>query len=215
MDVLLAHCSAFFSAQGGLFAAFFLGGLTGSITHCLGMCGPLVAGQSACAGACGGRSVKISPWAYHIGRFTSYGALGFAAAFFAMQLSAFSFWPVLSSLMLVGAGVMFFLSSLPGRSFPRCQVSARTSYARGVLMGFMPCGLLYAALMMAATLANPMQGMVAMWLFVLGTLPVLLVVQFGAQSLAQKWKRGADRLGRAAMAFNGLLLMAMAVKLVR
>ena len=67
METLLAHCTAIFSAHSGMFAVFFLGGLTGSLTHCLIMCGPVVACQSACGGGCGKKNerciaVAISPW---------------------------------------------------------------------------------------------------------------------------------------------------------
>jgi sulfite exporter TauE/SafE len=52
MEALLAHCAAAFSQHGSLFAVFFLGGLTGSLTHCLVMCGPWSpASRPAAAGA--------------------------------------------------------------------------------------------------------------------------------------------------------------------
>ncbi len=216
MEALLAHCTAAFSQHGGLFAVFFLGGLTGGFTHCLAMCGPMVAGQSACAGGCSKRGGNASRWTYHLGRMTTYGALGFAAALFARQIAALPFWPVLSSVMLLLAGVMFIVSSLPAtRAHTACAVSAKTNYVRGALMGFMPCGMLYAALMMAATLANPLAGMFAMWLFVLGTVPALLLASTSAELLSRKWQHAMSNIGRAMMAFNGLTLLVMAAKVMR
>lgn len=82
-------------------------------------------------------------------------------------------------------------------------------------MSFMPCGLIYAALMMAATLANPWAGMVAMWLFVLGTMPVLLAASGGAALLAVRWQEKMREIGRLGMAFNGFALLVMAAKVMR
>lgn len=214
VEALLAHCISAFSQHGGLFAVFFLGGLTGGFTHCLAMCGPMVAGQSACAGGCSKRLSHGSQWSYHLGRLTTYSALGFMAALFARQIVALPFWPYISSAMLVLAGLMFIASSLPHRAHALCKVSAKSNYARGALMGFMPCGLLYAALMMAATLANPVSGMLAMALFTLGTVPALLIASSSVQFLNRSWQPTIQKIGRVAMAFNGATLLVMAGKLV-
>lgn len=188
----------------------------GGFTHCLAMCGPLVAGQSACAGGCGKTAQRTSQWSYHLGRLTTYGALGFAAALFARQIAAWPFWPLLSSAMLVLAGLMFLASSLPTRQRPAlCTVSAHSNYLRGTLMGFMPCGLIYAALMMAATLANPLAGMLAMWLFTLGTVPALLLASGSAALLSRKWHHTTQTIGRAMMAVNGVTLLVMAAGIIK
>ena len=216
MEALLAHCSAVFSHTGSLFAVFFVGGLTGGFTHCLAMCGPVVAGQVACTGGCEKRSAAASSqWSYHLGRMTTYAALGFLAALLARQVAALSFWPLLSSAMLVTAGTMFIASSVAPHKAAACHTSAKTNYLRGALMGFMPCGLLYAALMMAATLVNPLSGMVAMGLFTLGTIPALLIASSSAAVLSKKWQHPMQTIGRAAMAFNGLTLLVIAAKGMR
>lgn len=215
MDALLAHCAAVFSHSGGLFAVFFLGGLMGSLTHCLVMCGPVVACQSACGGSCGKRMSGAAQWQYHAGRLVTYGALGFFAALLSKQLAATSYWPTLSAAMMVAAGALFLLSALIPSRHPMLAYSPRNGFLRGALMSFMPCGLIYAALMMAATLTNPVAGMVAMWLFVLGTMPALLVASGGAALLAGKWKNMMGGVGRFGMAFNGLTLLVMAVNTVR
>jgi sulfite exporter TauE/SafE len=214
MEALLAHCSAALTLHKGLLALFFLGGLTGSLTHCLLMCGPVVACQSACAGGCGKRT-NASQWEYHLGRFLTYGAFGFFSALISRQLSVLSYWPALSSTMMVMAGGLFFLSAVFPHSHRLFTTSSRNSFVRGVAMSFMPCGLLYAALMMASTLANPWAGMFAMWLFVLGTMPVLFIASGGAAALAVRWQEIMSGIGRFGMAFNGLALLAMAARIMR
>ena len=72
MEELLAHCSVAFSGNKDLFSIFFLGGLTGSLTHCLIMCGPVVACQSACGGGCGKSMSSASQWQYHFRRLLTY-----------------------------------------------------------------------------------------------------------------------------------------------
>lgn len=214
MDVFLSHCGAFFSLKNSFFLTFFLGGLTGSLTHCVSMCGPLVACHSMCrAGNC--KSVStFTQFPYHLGRFTTYGALGFLAAFLGRLIAASPYWPAVSATMLALAGAMFLISSLPN-CHHFLKPSGSMTYLKGVLLGFMPCGLLYAALMMAATTASPWTGMFGMWMFVLGTLPALILASAGAQMITRKWQGFVPKAGRAVMAFNGIALLVMAERLVR
>lgn len=215
MEALLARCSAAFSQGEGMFAVFFLGGLMGSLTHCLVMCGPVVACQSACGGGCGKRMSAASQWQYHFGRLMTYGALGFFAALLSKQLAAASYWPTLSATMIVMAGGLFLLSAILPNQHPLLAYTPKNGFLCGVLMSFMPCGLIYAALMMAATLTNPLAGMFAMWLFVLGTIPALLVASGSAAMLAVKWQEMMRGIGRFGMAFNGLTLLVFAAKAMR
>lgn len=215
MEALLAHCAAAFSGHGGLFAVFFLGGLTGSLTHCLVMCGPVVACQSACGGACGKRMIAALQWQYHLGRLVTYGALGFFASMLSAQLVAVAYWPALATAMMMIAGGLFLISAIFPNQHALLSYAPKNGFLRGVLMSFMPCGLIYAALMMAATFASPIAGMFAMWLFVLGTIPVLLVASGGAAMLAIKWQEMMRGIGRFGMAFNGLALLVMAARSMR
>jgi sulfite exporter TauE/SafE len=198
-----------------MLAVFFLGGLMGSLTHCLVMCGPVVACQSACGGSCGRKMSAASQWQYHAGRLVMYGALGFFAALLSKQLAAASYWPMVSGAMIVIAGCLFLMSAVFPSRHTLLGNAPKNGFMRGVLMSFMPCGLIYAALMMAATLTNPFAGMFAMWLFVLGTVPALLVASGGAAMLAMKWQDMMRGIGRFGMAFNGLTLLVMAARSMR
>lgn len=206
MEALLAHCTKAFSGQESFYLAFFLGGLTGGFTHCLAMCGPLAACDRLCAGSCKSKSNGI---AYHLGRLTTYSSLGFLAALLGRQLSAFSWWPDFSAAMLASAGVLFLLTCAGKITL------GKMTFSRGMMLGFMPCGLLYAALMMAATLSNPWQGMLAMALFALGTLPALLIAHLGVEFFSRKWRHAMQQAGHFLMAFNGLSLLVMAARIMR
>ncbi|MFO0388376.1 MAG: sulfite exporter TauE/SafE family protein [Alphaproteobacteria bacterium] len=215
MEVFLEHCAAAFFEHGSLFTVFFLGGLTGSLTHCLIMCGPVVACQSACGGTCGKRMSAASQWQYHLGRLLTYGALGFFVALLSRQLAATTYWPMVSAVMMVTASMLFLFSAIAPNQHRLLSYSPNNGFLRGVMMSFMPCGLIYAALMMAATLASPIAGIVAMWLFVLGTLPALLVASGSAALLAVKWQEIMRGIGRFGMAFNGLTLLVMAARSIK
>jgi uncharacterized protein len=214
MAVFLAHCSAAFSGHGNVLFAFFLGGLAGSVTHCFSMCGPVVACQAACGGVCS-KGGNLSQWHYHAGRLMTYGLLGFMVSVAIRPLVAYPFWHLVSSAMMAAAGMLFLLSGLFPSWHASWGITTKHSFLRGSLMGFMPCGLLYAAFMMAATITNPFLSMIAMWCFALGTMPALLLASGGAALAARRWLGAVRRIGRVGLTCNGLMLLAMATKLAR
>lgn len=218
MNQLFVHCNQIFSQHGGTFTIFFLGGLTGGVTHCLPMCGTYVACKRMCASKiCTTRQTiqYATGFNYHLGRMTTYGFLGFFVAFLSKQIVTLPFWSLLSAFILAIAGIIFLMSSLPDCKHSVFKLSGKITYIHGVLLGFMPCGLLYAALMMAATLADPISGMIAMWLFTLGTIPALLIASFGAELLSMKWQHTMHNIVRLVMVFNGVSLLIMAARLIK
>ncbi len=214
MDFLLAHCAALFSFESHWMLVFFIAGLTGGFTHCLPMCGPYVACERMCSARGCGNGLAVLGLPHHLGRLTTYGMLGFAVALLARQLAATGWWHMLAMGMIGGAGLLFLYSC----ARPACShgenrfVRPGTTYVRGVLLGFLPCGLLYAALMMAATLPHPLHGLLAMSLFALGTMPALLIAQGGAALLSRRWHKTFHTAGRALMAVNGITLLAIAAQ---
>lgn len=76
----------------------------------------------------------------------------------------------------------------------------------GFAMGFLPCGLSYAAFARAVAATEPIHGAVMTFCFGLGTLPGLLVLGTGASAIAQRYRRHLDLL-------SGVLMVAMAVKI--
>lgn len=218
MESLLSNCVGLFSSNKFVLLTFFLAGITGGFTHCLAMCGSFIACQTSCsASSCNNKTSLIQALnlKYHLGRATTYGALGFLSAYLAKQIAYTSLWPWIAASMLVIAGAIFLISSLPGCKHSILNNSSKFKYLSGVLLGFLPCGLIYAALMMAATTANPLLAMIAMWLFVLGTIPALLIINYGMKLLTKQWQNIAQRVSNGIMIFNSLSLFVMAIKLVR
>ncbi len=217
----MGYCAGFLFKQEPFFISFLLAGLIGSFTHCVSMCGSFMACEVMChSSSCNNKNNKTglsfpAQIFFHLGRATTYGCLGFLAALLSRQIAAYSFWPYLSAALLVIAGAIFIISSLPGCRHKFSAKLGKRSFFSGALLGFMPCSLIYALLMVAATTANPVMAMVGMWIFVLGTTPALFLVGAGAAKITQKWREMAMKCGNAMMAVNGLVLFIMAIKLVR
>jgi len=194
-----------------LFAAGFLGS-----SHCLGMCGGF-----ALALGSGASGVGANLWrqvAYTIGRVFTYATLGALAGYggwrfaklvpFGIDVAAWL--AVLAGLVLMvqglaaagwirrptvsgssagcpGTSLFAMLFSLPGPWRP---------FLAGVFTGFLPCGLLYGMLALAASTHHWMPGMIAMIVFGAGTAPVMIATGLGGSVLSHSarqrlWKVAA------------------------
>ena len=170
--------------QSSLAVTAVLMGLVGG-PHCVAMCGAACAGLAQAAGPRRGQALI----AFQIGRLVGYSVLGAAAAggmqalgWLTLQSAALR--PVWSMLhvaaMLVGVWLMLqarqpvWLDQSARRLWQRVRQfhDRRTRSAPwiiGALWAFMPCGLLYSALMVAALTSTPQEGGMTMALFALGS----------------------------------------------
>jgi uncharacterized protein len=196
-------------------------GLAGG-PHCIAMCG------AACAGL--GRAGRGSParsqLAFHAGRLAGYATGGAAAAYAVDTLG----WLTSNSAALRPVWTLFHLAvlawglmlvtkahqpmwvSAAGRSIwthVRPVASARGGvFAAGALWTFMPCGLLYSALLVAALSGGPLQGAAAMALFALGSGVSLALAQPLLATLARFGDRFRQDWGTRAA--GALLVVAAA-----
>jgi sulfite exporter TauE/SafE len=216
-----------------MMAAVFVASLLGSL-HCAGMCGGLVAIAVSPSAACGGallavRSRFLLHVVYHAGRFGSYVALGATAGALgaAMQrggaLAGFQHSAgLVSGVLLIAFAMVGFLRAV-GARFPGFAVpSAATrllarlhavagrwselprSAAIGALSAFLPCGWLYMFVLAAAGTGNAAWGALVMAAFWAGSVPVLVGVGVGAQTLQHV-------LGRHLPVVMSLVLLALGV----
>lgn len=182
----------------GLPMSLLLAGLAGSLVHCVGMCGPFVLAQViADTGSTTGRYAEwqrltgaaLVP--YHLGRLTTYTALGALAGVITALFVATTGFAWLSAVMLALAAILMVLQALGlalGATSPLSSLVSRLAapfvsssepakrYALGLVLGFLPCGLLYGALAAAAGTASAPEGAFAMAAFGLGTVPALVGV---------------------------------------
>jgi len=224
---------------GGLMLALFLAGLTGGLTHCVGMCGSFVLAQVT-NGLAAQPAAGFGPWArlraaallpYHLGRMTTYVALGAIAGGLAGAFVALTAFKALLSVFLLAAAGLF-VGQLAQELLPRVgggglgRVASGLSrvvaplfadprgwrgYGLGVSLGFLPCGLIYAALAAAAGSGGPVAGALAMAAFVAGTAPALVAVGYGGTMLGRRWRQALRPVARALMAANAALLVWIAV----
>lgn len=193
----------------GLPGALFLVGLVGGFTHCAGMCGPFVlaqvAGDSAGVIRCDfgewGRLRGAALLPYHLGRLTTYAALGALFGGMGELAVGLSGYRELLALFLSGAALAFLLQGLlrvGGLRLPSLRRGsvARTGhlarmtrplfaaprgwrgYGLGLALGFLPCAFLYGALAAAAGSGGAARGALAMAAFALGTVPNLILVGY-------------------------------------
>jgi hypothetical protein len=84
----------------------------------------------------------------------------------------------------------------------------------GVALGFLPCGILYAALAAAGATASPMYGALAMFCFGLGTVPTLVTIGLFGAAAGHRFRRGLTAMTPAVLLFNAGLLTLLGVRLL-
>jgi len=224
----------------GLLGALFIAGLFGGATHCIGMCAPFVLAQSAGKPLAGvsrwRRLLSMSLLPYHLGRITTYVAIGAMVGAFAglaMELSGVRWIAVI---LLLAAGLLFAFQALRGfgarlpmtprlrllQAIPRTitRVSkplfaargAGRGYFLGLALGFLPCGMLYAAVMAAAAGGSAAAGAAGMAAFGAGTIPALAALAITGRHLAERWPQTMRRFSSAMMAASAALIVVMAYR---
>ena len=159
-------------------------GLAGG-PHCVAMCGAACAGIGHAAGPQSNRAL----FSFQVGRFFGYSLMGALAAFSVQALGwltveSAALRPVWSMLH-VGAVILGLLLVWQAKQPVWLDQSAQQLWAKirrfnvnlgkvaplavGGLWAFMPCGLLYSALMVAALTGNALEGALTMACFALGS----------------------------------------------
>ena len=198
-------------------AAFSLG-LMGSL-HCVGMCGPLMLSVNS-AGA------WKQPILYQAGRLTTYVFLGLilGAFGFGLQLwNAQSLITILSGALLIIFALLRWdpaqlLQRISGYGTFQLAVRKKMSsiikkdslqahFGLGVCNGFLPCGLVYLAIVGAANMPTPIMGGGFMLFFGLGTLPLLVATLYAGRRLLFLKPHLLVRWSPLIMAAMGILLI--------
>lgn len=173
--------------------AAFVFGLAGSL-HCVGMCGPLVLllAQDQPSAA----QLHLRQGLYYLGKTGAYALLGAVAgtlgaglgSLFAGMQDALS---IALGVVLIGMGIGLMrntrwlegggaLARLPGfraaLAFFVRRRSPASTLGLGFLNGFLPCGLVYAALALAVASGSAFGGALTMTAFGLATVPALFAV---------------------------------------
>jgi sulfite exporter TauE/SafE len=183
----------------------FSAGLAGS-GHCLGMCGGIVTALAISNRGAGAARRFLYNLLYHLGRVATYASLGLLVGFASQAGMVTSLKPHLrwlflaANLFVMAIGLFTALgmrslgiSVLDGSGWGFLQrllarvtgsTSVFTAVPAGLLMGLIPCGLLYGVLISAATSGSSLKGGAMMLAFGLGTLPALLLYGQFASTLS-------------------------------
>ena len=214
-----------------LLAAAFVMGLLGS-AHCFGMCAGLSGLFAVNASVASLRAQMPLAVAYNGGRVLSYAFLGVMVAMLGQTIVGTI--PNIAApvrfasgllIVVVGLQVAFgwrFLAPVEkagGQLWTRIAPAAKgllpvTSTPKalglGLLWGWLPCGLVYSVLLLAATTANALYGGLVMIAFGIGTMPAMIMTGISASRLAQFMSR--KRLGAGLLiVLIGALTLAMPV----
>jgi sulfite exporter TauE/SafE len=203
----------------------FLIGLLGS-THCIGMCGGFVAMYSLKKPAT--RPMLPYHVLYNLGRITTYsflgGILGYIGSFVAYVgehrgipgavLLIAGFIMVLMGLNIagvVGKRGLFEETGIDTTSAFRNTLhrilafeSVWGAYLLGLLLGFLPCGLLYPIFMNAAASGGFISGMLVMAIFGISTVPAMMSFGLLLTRLKPHLKRALYRLAALLIVLLGL-----------
>lgn len=221
--------------------ALFLGGLLGGFTHCSLMCGPFVLMQmarslenvssSSMTESHRWRAALLLP--YHLGRMTTYALLGAAMAAFVGGIALW--WQTASGIVLgvAGTGMIaaILFPSAKNLPLPSILITAHENllrfvaagqggptpwngYILGVVLGLLPCGMVYAALLAAAGTANIWQGALSMMAFTMGTVPGLVTAAIAGRMALTRLRVGIGPLARAGSVLTGLWLCIVSASLL-
>lgn len=190
----------------------FVIGFLGSL-HCIGMCGPIaIALPSASASSWSLINGRVL---YNFGRVFTYAVIGLIFGLLGRRIYMFGLQQVVS----ISFGVLIILwLILPAEiknkirnftGFNRFTIklknlfmllfkkrSGLSMFFIGVLNGFLPCGFVYMGIAgaVAVSIASPLNGMLFMVLFGLGTVPAMLGTSIAGNFINFNFKRKYAKL---------------------
>ena len=218
------------------FSVMFMLGLVSSL-HCVQMCGPIVLAYSVALESLTQAPTKqIVPrllsnhLAYNFGRMLTYSLLGAIAGLAGAtmnlvgRLSGFTHTlAVLSgaSMIIVGFAMLGIIPSrllaskllrIPSTFLQRAGrlISAPGLLRRftlGLTLGFLPCGLIYAALLKAMATGTPGAGAATMLAFGLGTAGSLIVLGMFSSAIRLRLNSWGNQLAALGVTLMGVLLV--------
>jgi sulfite exporter TauE/SafE len=191
----------------------FLIGFLGGFSHCIGMCGGIVLTYTLKIQE-NDTLVKPSKWQlikphflYNMGRIITYtflgeifgllgGTLGIIFAIRDFQGGLQLLAGIL--MLLMGIELAGLIPSLSPNTFPGIntfkrlvtslfnRVNRKNIFGLGLILGFLPCGLVYAAGAKAAATQSFVGGMLTMLVFGLGTFPAMFLSGMTAHLISNK-----------------------------
>ena len=191
--------------------ALFLAGLAAS-PHCSLMCGPIQLSQLRGPGP----GSSTAAW-LHGGRVLGYAGLGAVAGVAGARLTywlppeqAGAWVRTAGALLMCLLGLALVRARLPRGCAVRrrCPAGPKVLF-RGVAWAMVPCGMIYAMLLLASLSAQATSGALLMAAFGLGTVPLSMGSALALRQLSLSPQRLRHWAGGALLTFGGLSLAAI------
>jgi len=212
-----------------IFTAGFLGS-----SHCVGMCGGFA--LSIGLGAASWKNNLLRQLTYSLGRIFTYTFAGAVVGFLGLRLSqsqnaagVVNFQALLS----IVAGVILIVQGcytagwIPVRQNSKLGNTACLAksffgsfltspglwnvFIAGILTGFLPCGLVYAYLTLAASFGTLPAGMGVMAAFGAGTVPIMVLTGAGATAFSVTARARLLKIATVCVILTGVLAFARGV----
>ncbi|MGL2967148.1 sulfite exporter TauE/SafE family protein [Flavobacterium sp. XGLA_31] len=205
-----------------LFTALIFGLI--SSLHCIGMCGPIAMMLPVSHTNPTKKALQIM--LYHVGRLTSYAALGFL---FGMLGRGLYLAGIQQRISITVGILMIVMALVPEKVFARYNFSrpiyrliskVKTNVGQqfkrkspdalftiGLFNGLLPCGLVYAALFGAIAMQNVGWSMLYMLLYGLGTVPLMSGVVYITNFLSFPFRSKLQKVVPIVTAAIGILFV--------
>ncbi|MCX8084676.1 MAG: sulfite exporter TauE/SafE family protein [Calditerrivibrio sp.] len=188
------------------FLGFFMLGLMGGFGHCIAMCHPFVIFVSSKFSLNKGYWILLKPQIYYnLGRITTYILLSVVVSFIGdivnyassmvgiQKITSFLagvFLIVYGISMIIGMNIFLKIESRLcfNSSSVINSLDIKSPYLIGIVLGFLPCGLLYGALISAFGLSSTIKSVIAMSLFGLGSAIPLLIFSLVGNVFQKRYK---------------------------
>jgi len=205
-----------------LLSALMLG-LIGSF-HCAGMCGPIALAIPLNNKSWFSRI--IGSMMYNIGRSITYALMGaiFGLLGKGLVLAGFQKWVSIIMGIIMVTSVLFpslyknrfdldktAFSFVGNLKIKLGNLLRKRSFSSllfiGLINGLLPCGLVYIAIAGAIATTNSLSGAVFMFIFGIGTLPMLLAISILGNTLNVKFRSKMTKIIPAVVFFIGVLFI--------
>lgn len=232
-SLILDYLNKIFIGDIGLMLSVTIIGLLGSILHCSLMCGPLASMQFSL------RLMNIPHQemrqynrfkaallpGYYIGKGISYAFITSFIYLISKQLLEFAFFKYVAAflfLMIAIALLDIALKELFNFSFLRFSIKwnvakyANSKYQilNGIVLGFIPCGYLYAVLGMIALRAESfLHSILASSIFALTTVPALFLISCFSNILIYRYKKMFSVFLSITLVLSSYTLIKSAIKM--
>ncbi len=206
-----------------IYSSALMLGLIGSF-HCAGMCGSIAISLPLKKSSW--TAMTLSSTLYNIGRAITYALIGLVFGLLGQGLyfGGLQQWisVIMGTLMILSIIFpalfknRFNLETLSFKFVGKIQLKLRKLFRQqnflslfviGLLNGLLPCGLVYMALAGAIATGNALNGAFFMFIFGLGTLPMLFTLSVFGNIIGSKIRLKINKLTPIIVVFIGLLFI--------